>query len=261
MPSSNKECCLIKGDTVVQARKAGYWSMIYLAIALVIMVVQPVTSSFTGKNMAYAAEAATTSTSPAPVSSAELVSTTELMIERLVLQIDEMDDNSQDRKPSKEIGGKSFIATQPNIRPITGFITSGFGMREHPIYKRILFHAGTDFSAPVGTKVMTTADGIVAFSGFDKGYGKKVIINHAYGYQTVYAHLSKTVIRQGQHVNRGDVIAFSGNTGVSTGPHLHYEVHKDNVQVNPTAFFPDDMSKDHHMTLHELTQVEDHSNS
>jgi murein DD-endopeptidase MepM/ murein hydrolase activator NlpD len=259
MPSSNKDYSLITGDMVVQARKARYRRMITLAIALVIMVMQPVTSSFTGSNIAFAAEAATTSTSPAPTSPAELVSTTELMIERLVLQIDEMDDNSQDMKFARDGSGKSFIASKPNIRPITGFITSGFGMREHPIYKRILFHAGTDFSAPVGTKVMATADGTVAFSGFDKGYGKKVIINHANGYQTVYAHLSKAVIRQGQHVNRGDLIAFSGNTGVSTGPHLHYEVHKNNVQVNPTAFFPADMTKDHHVSLHETD--EDHSNS
>jgi len=261
MPSTNKDCSLIKGDTVVQARKARYRRMISLAVALLIIVVHPVTSAFTGSNIAFAAEAAQTSASPAPASPSELVSTTELMIERLVLQIDEMDDSSQDWKPSRDGAVKSFIATRPNIRPITGFITSGFGMREHPIYKRTLFHAGTDFSAPVGTKVMATADGTVAFSGFDKGYGKKVVINHANGYQTVYAHLSKAVIRQGQRVERGDLIAFSGNTGVSTGPHLHYEVHKNNVQVNPTAFFPADMTKDHHVSVHETSQDEDHSNS
>jgi murein DD-endopeptidase MepM/ murein hydrolase activator NlpD len=261
MPSPEKDSSLMKGNTIVLARKAGFRRRIAHAVAFMVMVVYPATSTLTGNNIARAAEAAPASASSAPLTYEEQISTTELMIEKLVLQINQQDNNSPNRKTSKPNGGKSFIAAMPNIRPITGFITSDFGMREHPIFKRILFHAGTDFSAPVGTKVMATADGTVAFSGFDKGYGKKVIVNHAHGYQTVYAHLSKTLIRQGQHVSRGDVIAFSGNTGVSTGPHLHYEVHKNNVQVNPTAYFPDEMPQDHQMSQHELTKAEDHSNS
>lgn len=241
---------------IAPVRSAGYRCMIALAVAFGITVVQPASSEMTGMNTAYATEALPAPASPAPASKKELLSTTELMIEQLVLQINQQDDNIPDQKPSKVAVGKSFIAALPNIRPITGLISSDFGMREHPILKRILFHAGTDFSAPVGTKVLATADGTVAFSGFDKGYGKTVTINHPNGYQTVYAHLSKTVIRQGQHVNRGDVIAFSGNTGLSTGPHLHYEVHKDNIQVNPTTYFSDQKQQDHRMSKQESSDAE-----
>ena len=85
--------------------------------------------------------------------------------------------------------------------------------------------------------MLSTGDGIVAFSGYDKGFGQKVTINHGYGYKTIYAHLSKLLVRQGQKISRGDIIALSGNTGASTGPHMHYEVHKNNVIVNPTAYF------------------------
>ncbi|NTU57596.1 MAG: M23 family metallopeptidase [Chlorobiaceae bacterium] len=225
------------------------------------MVIHPFSKAVTVIGTAYAAEPAQAPASPAGSSTGELLTATELMIEKLVLQINQQDETSSDRKATRENSGKTFIAKLPDMRPVTGFITSSFGMREHPMYKRILFHAGTDFSAPIGTKVMATAEGTVAFSGFDRGYGKTVIINHAHGYQTVYAHLSKTLIRQGQRVNRGEVIAFSGNTGVSTGPHLHYEVHKDNVQVNPTGYFPADMSQDNRVTLQESTLAEEHSHS
>ena len=188
----------------------------------------------------------------------EMLSTTEQMIERLVMQIDrETEQRLQSRTSNGK--GKSIIAALPSIKPIEGFITSDFGMRMHPIHKQLIFHAGTDFSAPVGTKVMATADGTVAYSGFESGYGKKVVIDHGNGYQTIYAHLSKAVIRQGQHVRRGDTIAFSGNTGVSTGPHLHYEVRKDNMVVNPTAFFSDDTTPDTFMTLHDTVPDEDNN--
>ncbi len=189
----------------------------------------------------------------------ELISTTEQMIERLVLQIDK---ENEQRIQSKGSNAKEqlVMGALPSIKPVQGFITSGFGMRMHPIHKRMIFHAGTDFSAPVGTAVMATADGTVAYSGFDNGYGKKVVLDHGNGYQTIYAHLSKAVIRQGQHVRQGDTIAFSGNSGLSTGPHLHYEVRKDNMVVNPTAFFSDDATPDKFMTQHDFVPDED-SNS
>lgn len=185
-----------------------------------------------------------------------VLTTTEQMIENLVLQIDQ--ENEKIDKPSfAKASGKLLLTTRPAIKPIAGFISSGFGLRLHPIYNRIIFHEGTDFSAPVGTKVMATGDGTVLFSGFEKDYGKKVIIDHGSGYTTVYAHLSKAVVRQGQHVRRGDIIAFSGNTGLSTGPHLHYEVRKNNIQVNPTAFFTLDKVPVPHTTM----QLKDNSNS
>jgi murein DD-endopeptidase MepM/ murein hydrolase activator NlpD len=190
----------------------------------------------------------------------ELFSTTEQMVEKFMLQI-EMENERSGRMKSAGGNGKSIIASLPSIKPVEGDISSEFGMREHPILKRMLFHAGTDFTAPMGSKVSVTADGTVLYSGFEKGYGKQVIIDHGNGYQTVYAHLSKAVIRKGQHVRRGDIIAFSGNSGRSTGPHLHYEVRKDNVVVNPTAFLPDDLSPDKFTTLHDTMQFQDDNNS
>ncbi len=251
----------MKGNTIVKERNTGFRRLIAFAVALTILILHPVSSAVTGMNTAYASEAAQASVSPAQASREELLSTTEQMIEQLILQINQQDEEIQDQNFSNGKAGKSSLVSRPNIRPIIGLISSDFGMREHPILKRILFHAGTDFSAPVGTKVIVTADGTVAFSGFDKGFGKTVIINHGNGYQTVYAHLSKTVIRQGQHVNRGDVIAFSGNTGLSTGPHLHYEVHKDNVQVNPIGYFSNDISHPHRVSRQESTRTEEHSHS
>jgi len=156
----------------------------------------------------------------------------DLLIEQLIMQIDtdptELADNPN---PT------SLVSSIPNIKPVNGSITSLFGMRVHPIYNLSLFHQGIDIATSEGTRVQTTGDGIVAFSGYDSGYGQRVTINHGYGYKTTYAHLSKVLVRQGQKVNRGDIIALSGNSGVSTGPHLHYEVQKENVKVNPMNYF------------------------
>ena len=103
-------------------------------------------------------------------------------------------------------------------------------------------------------------DGIVAFSGYDKGYGQKIIINHGYGYKTVYAHLSKPLVSQGQKVKRSEIIALSGNTGVSTGPHLHYEVRKDNARVNPTAYFFDGTNSNKFLSIKKTSPEEEGNN-
>jgi murein DD-endopeptidase MepM/ murein hydrolase activator NlpD len=273
MSSSTRLAYLAKIDMVAQARRVRSGCMIAILTALSFFVLQPALSSITGQDALQAAvkksrRAASESKKIVPTgqdfistnSPDELISTTEQMIEKLVIQIDRENEN-RDQNPYDTGSSKSLIATRPSIRPIDGNITSAFGMREHPVYRRMIFHAGTDFSAPVGTRVIATADGTVAFSGFDRGYGKKLIINHANGYQTIYAHLSKAVMRQGQRVRRGDIIAFSGNSGLSTGPHLHYEVRKDNVVVNPTAYFPDGAASDKFMTLHDSVQDQDNSNS
>ena len=143
----------------------------------------------------------------------------------------------------------AFFSSIPNIKPVNGPITSTFGTRVHPLYNISLFHSGIDISASEGTKVQTTGDGVVAFSGYEKGYGQKITINHGYGYITIYAHLSKSFVRQGQKVKRGEIIALTGNTGTSTGPHLHYEIQKDNIKVNPTAFFFDETTPDKFITI------------
>lgn len=116
-------------------------------------------------------------------------------------------------------------------------ITDGFGWRTHPITKTRSFHEGLDFSCDVGTSVQTTADGVVEEAGWDaSGYGLRVTINHGYGFKTVYAHLSKALVARGQVVSRGDDIALSGNSGLSSGAHLHYEVHYLGNKLNPRQF-------------------------
>jgi murein DD-endopeptidase MepM/ murein hydrolase activator NlpD len=116
-------------------------------------------------------------------------------------------------------------------------ITDGFGWRTHPLTKKRSFHEGLDFSCDVGTRVHTTADGVVESAGWDaSGYGLKVVINHGYGFKTVYAHLHKALVEKGQVVMRGDDIALSGSSGASSGAHLHYEVHYLGNKLNPRQF-------------------------
>jgi murein DD-endopeptidase MepM/ murein hydrolase activator NlpD len=133
------------------------------------------------------------------------------------------------------------IPQMPAILPIQGTLTSGFGMRRHPIFRVYRMHNGVDFSVPVGTPVYATGDGIIEFTGNRQGYGITVQIRHPKAERrTLYAHLSRIPdeIRPGAHVKRGQVIAYSGNTGLSTAPHLHYEVHDLNGEpLNPVYTF------------------------
>ncbi len=126
----------------------------------------------------------------------------------------------------------------PAINPIRGgVITDGFGMRFHPILKIRIMHEGIDLVADYGTPIYAPGDGTVSYVGPRGGYGNAIEIDHGFGYSTVYGHLSKPMVREGQKVKRGQVIALSGNSGLSTGPHLHYEVIKNGVHVDPTAYF------------------------
>jgi murein DD-endopeptidase MepM/ murein hydrolase activator NlpD len=128
----------------------------------------------------------------------------------------------------------------PAIRPCSGeFATHGFGMRNHPILRIIRMHEGLDIITNTGTSVYATGRGVVDFVGSRGGYGITVEINHGFGYRTVYAHLSRTLIREGQVIRRGQIVALSGNTGLSSGPHLHYEVHHNGIKKNPEDFFFD----------------------
>ena len=124
----------------------------------------------------------------------------------------------------------------PSILPAYGVLTSGFGYRRDPFTGRVKLHEGLDISAPIGTPVYAPADGVVTFVGMRHGYGLTIEIDHGGKYKTRYAHLSKSLVRVGQKVRRGDLIAKVGNTGRSTGPHLHYEVHVNGVPVNPRKF-------------------------
>jgi murein DD-endopeptidase MepM/ murein hydrolase activator NlpD len=128
------------------------------------------------------------------------------------------------------------IADAPSLWPVEGRVTSGFGEREDPFNGEGAFHTGIDSSAPTGTVVRATADGVVDLAGVRNGYGWQIEIDHGHGVRTSYAHLSGMVAIEGQHVVRGQVIGYVGRTGRSTGPNLHYEVRINNVPVNPHKY-------------------------
>ena len=139
---------------------------------------------------------------------------------------------------------KGFFAAMPAIKPMEGFYSvKGFGLRMHPVLGIFKTHEGLDIVNDVGTPVYAAGDGVVEMAGHSGGgYGVVVVIKHGYGYQTLYAHLSKVLVREGQRVKRGDLIAKSGNTGLVTGPHLHYEVRYNGVFQNPSDYFFDDVT-------------------
>jgi murein DD-endopeptidase MepM/ murein hydrolase activator NlpD len=132
---------------------------------------------------------------------------------------------------------KELLDRTPSIRPSAGYLSCGFGMRIDPFTGRRQLHRGVDLAADIGTPVYVTADGVVSEVRRDAGLGKLIEINHGYGYETVYAHLSRISVKRGQHVQRGQVIGAVGNTGYSTGPHLHYEVHYQGRARNPLKYF------------------------
>lgn len=136
-----------------------------------------------------------------------------------------------------------YFENFPAIKPAKGRLSSGFGSRIHPIYKIRRPHQGIDISIPRGTPVYATGSGTVEFSGGNPrtGFGRLVILNHGFSLKTYYAHLSSVSVKKGQKVKRGDVIAYSGNTGVSTAPHLHYEVHYQGRPQDPSVYFLDDL--------------------
>lgn len=149
---------------------------------------------------------------------------------------------------------EDMLVSIPSIMPISNKdlnrIASGFGMRTHPILKIPLMHTGQDFSAKTGTEIYATGNGIVkAIKRSNRGYGNHIIIDHGYGYETLYAHLFKFNVRKGQKVTRGDVIGYVGNTGRSTAPHLHYEVIKNGKKINPINFYYNDLTPEQYEEL------------
>jgi murein DD-endopeptidase MepM/ murein hydrolase activator NlpD len=138
------------------------------------------------------------------------------------------------------------LASIPAIQPVSNKqlnrIASGFGMRIHPIYGIAKMHSGLDFTAPQGTPIYATGDGTVTTAGVGTGTGNHVIINHGYGYETVYMHMVRIKATVGQTVTRGQVIGWVGSTGASTGPHCHYEVHINGEPVDPVYFFFNDLN-------------------
>jgi murein DD-endopeptidase MepM/ murein hydrolase activator NlpD len=142
---------------------------------------------------------------------------------------------------------EAMLASIPAIQPVASKdlkrIASGFGYRIDPVYKTPRMHSGLDFTAETGTPVYATGDGVVEIAGSQgDGYGNKVVIKHGYGYETLYAHNSKILVRVGASVKRGQTIALVGSTGKSTGPHCHYEVWKNGVKIDPVNYFFNDLT-------------------
>jgi murein DD-endopeptidase MepM/ murein hydrolase activator NlpD len=152
-----------------------------------------------------------------------------------------------------------MLVSIPAIQPVNNKdlkrVGSYFGTRMDPFYKVRKFHEGMDFSATVGTEVYATGNGTVMLAGRDVqgGYGNQIRINHGYNYQTVYAHLSRIFVKPGQKILRGQIIGYVGNTGKSTSPHLHYEVRKNGVAVNPIYFFFNDITPEQFQMMLELS--------
>lgn len=146
------------------------------------------------------------------------------------------------------------LACLPAIQPVSNKqlnrIASGFGMRIDPVYGTPKMHKGLDFTAPQGTPIYATGDGVVKVAERAAGgFGNHVVIGHGYGYETLYGHMFRIKVRPGQRVQRGQVIGWVGNTGKSTGPHCHYEVHVNNREVNPVYFFYNDLNQEQYDRL------------
>jgi len=157
------------------------------------------------------------------------------------------------------INKNRLLAGIPAIQPVSNKdlrrLSSYFGWRTDPFYKVRKFHEGVDFSAPTGTDIYATGDGVVIQSSRSKsGYGNQIVIDHGFGYKTMYAHLQSFKVKNGEKVKRGQVIGTVGNTGKSTSPHLHYEVWKSNKPVDPINYFFNDITPDQYEEILTLSQ-------
>ena len=158
---------------------------------------------------------------------------------------------------------EELLAAMPAIQPVENKnlkrMASGYGMRMHPILKYRKMHTGMDFSAPRGTPVYATGDARVKKASRGGGYGNLIILDHGFGYETYYAHLHEFEVRRGERVERGEIIGYLGSSGLSTAPHLHYEVHKDGRVVNPINFYHGDLTSEEYDIMLEQAQMENQS--
>ena len=153
---------------------------------------------------------------------------------------------------------EEMLSSIPAIQPLSNKdlkrTASGFGYRIHPIYKISKFHSGMDFTAPTGTEVYATGNGVIrTVKSARRELGNHIIIDHGFGYQTVYAHLDRFNVRVGQKVKRGDVIGFVGSTGLSTAPHLHYEVLANGKHVDPALYYFNDLTPEEYERMLEIS--------
>ena len=191
------------------------------------------------------------------MSDAELVVSTSQKVDNLARQV-YVQCNSMNELVKLAQGQEERIKHIPAIQPVSNKdlkrTASGYGYRIDPIYKTTKFHQGMDFSANVGTPVYVTGNGRVVETGWQQGFGNTVVIDHGYDYKTRYAHLSKILVRKGQEVIRGEEIAEVGNTGKSTGPHLHYEVLYKGKAQNPINYYFFDLSPEDYDRMTQLAE-------
>ncbi len=156
-----------------------------------------------------------------------------------------------------------MLASIPAIQPISKKkmvrIASGFGYRIHPFYKTVKMHTGIDFTAPTGTEIHCTGDGTVIDTDHGSGYGHNVIVDHGFGYRTIYAHMDEIKVKKGQKMKRGDVLGTVGNSGLSMAPHLHYEVVKNGIKVDPVSYFYNDLTPEEYDEMLELASQNNQS--
>lgn len=164
------------------------------------------------------------------------------LVRKMYRSLDELDNEIALGKQHKEQlckfleSQKMLLASTPSIWPAKGWLSSGFGNRISPFTGLKEFHRGIDIATRSGAPIIAPADGIVSQICWDRGYGKTLVVKHGYGLVTKYAHLKKALVKKGHKVKRGEKIALVGNTGRSTGPHLHYEVHLNKVPINPLHY-------------------------
>lgn len=165
-----------------------------------------------------------------------------LTVNKFTRKVNELGDDAHDlgQKLEEIFAQKkdriNFVTASPNMLPVQGWVTSSFGMRKHPIGRGFRMHSGIDIASPRGTAVKSPAGGKIVFTGRRGGYGQVLIIQHGYGVSTMYAHLNRIVVKNGDKVKRGDALGEVGSSGYSTGPHLHYEVQVDGIPSDPLAF-------------------------
>lgn len=183
---------------------------------------------------------------------ADLTLKVDLLEKELYVQAKSYDE-VLDMAKNQEIRMENIPAIQPVMNKDLKRVASGYGMRIDPVYHVRKFHQGMDFTAPTGTEVFATGNAKVKFSGWKQGYGNTVILDHGFGYETLYAHLYKSLVRAGQKVRRSDIIALVGNTGKSTGPHLHYEVRLNGKPVDPRNYYFYDLSPEEYDQMIQLS--------
>ncbi|MFT3737733.1 MAG: M23 family metallopeptidase [Breznakibacter sp.] len=192
------------------------------------------------------------------LSNSQLVINTAMKLDQIMKQL-YVQSKSFDEIVELAKNKDEMLKCTPSIMPIKNKdltrTASGWGYRIHPIYKIKKFHEGMDFTAPTGTDVYVTGDGIVEdVVKANSGYGNHILVSHGFGYKTLYAHLNGFNVRPGQKLKRGDVIGFVGNTGTSTAPHLHYEVHVRGVKQNPQHYyFQEDLTSDEYERMIQIS--------